>query len=232
MFLSVIFLCLTLPPSLPGLLLSITKPDGSIDTPMLVQHVRLLEQTVASLRTTTSNLKSELDETKRELNATQSELQVTKSEIQSTQSELQKSHASHNNMARNIAFHASAPYIATSGVPLEYQSVLYNAGSAYNITSGKFTAPVSGTYMFWTQLDMNQQRSTVYVKIMQSSQKMAVSVGFAQTSSNVYESDATAVVVNHVNKGEQVWVEPNASVDIDSNDASYFGGVLLSVNSN
>ncbi|XP_046549572.1 complement C1q tumor necrosis factor-related protein 3-like [Haliotis rubra] len=234
MSLSVLFLCLTLPPSLTGLLLSLTKPDGSIDTPMLVQHISLLEQAVASLRTTTSDLTSELDATKKNLTATQSELQITKSDLQTTKTELQMSKASHNNtpVARNIAFHVSAPNSATSGVPLVYQSILYNAGSAYNITSGKFTAPVSGTYMFWTQLDMNQQRSWMYVKIMQSGYNTAVSVGLAQTGSDVYESDATAIVVNHVEKGEQVWVEPNASKDIDSNDGTFFGGVLVSVNSN
>ncbi|XP_046329002.2 complement C1q-like protein 4 [Haliotis rufescens] len=232
MFLFVIFCCLILPPSCPGLLLSLTKPDGSIDTPMLLQHISVLEKSVASLKATTAGLQSELDVTKKDLQATQNELQVTKSDLQTTQTELQMSNAAHNNtpVTRSVAFHVSAPYTAKAGVPLEYQSILYNAGSAYNITSGKFTAPVSGTYMFWTQLDMNQQRSMLYVKIMQSGQLTAT--GFVQTGNDVYQSDATAVVVNHVKKGEEVWVEPNASKDIDSNDGSYFGGVLVSGYSN
>ncbi|XP_048258293.1 multimerin-2-like isoform X1 [Haliotis rufescens] len=129
---------------------------------------------------------------------------------------------------RNVAFQAqSQPIFSPSGTPLTFLDVDYNAGSAYNNKTSKFTAPVSGTYMFWTQLEMSGIYSNMYVRIMKSG--VNVAAGRVETHSTVGNVDASAVTVNHLNKGEEVWVEISfPSLIAGENGSSYFGGVMLS----
>nr|AKJ25940.1 C1q domain containing protein 2 [Haliotis discus discus] len=129
---------------------------------------------------------------------------------------------------RNVAFHAhSSTDKPPSNTPLTFRNVDYNAGSGYSTNTGKFTAPVSGTYMFWTQLEMYESNSSVYVNIMKSG--VGLAAGYVETDSTVNDADASAVTVNHLNKGEEVWVEISVSnTIIGSFGASYFGGVMLS----
>ncbi|XP_048258294.1 uncharacterized protein LOC124141374 isoform X2 [Haliotis rufescens] len=326
MYVAVFFLCILLSGSLSGLILPMTKPDGSTDLSSLLSHVTLLEQTVTGLQTTTvqlqsdlqsnkaqaaaeiSSLKDEVVSLKTELRVSSNDLAVLKAEVNdmkrgnsnaNTQVNLtvldsishevklntaQKQsldnkhsltqvsqdvqlvsadvHTAKNNISltisevatlkadlavvrkqaldnkqlvttlasnnRNVAFQAqSQPIFSPSGTPLTFLDVDYNAGSAYNNKTSKFTAPVSGTYMFWTQLEMSGIYSNMYVRIMKSG--VNVAAGRVETHSTVGNVDASAVTVNHLNKGEEVWVEISfPSLIAGENGSSYFGGVMLS----
>ncbi|XP_071085773.1 uncharacterized protein MCAP_0864-like isoform X2 [Haliotis cracherodii] len=129
---------------------------------------------------------------------------------------------------RNVAFHAhSPPGKPPSNTPLTFSQVDYNAGSAYNNT-GKFTAPVSGTYMFWTQLELFGSHKYLFVLIMKSG-GVKLAAGLAQTDPGINDADASAVTVTHLNKGEEAWVEISVSNGIyGGHGTSYFGGVMLS----
>lgn len=86
-----LFLCILLYCSVSGLILPMTKPDGSADLSSVLSHVVLLEQSMASFKTTTGKLQTDLQVTKQDLQSTKAELQTTKTVLQNTQTDLQTS---------------------------------------------------------------------------------------------------------------------------------------------
>ena len=54
------------------------------------------------------------------------------------------------------AFHAIQPNSPAVGDPIIFSTALFNVGNCYNVSNGKFTAPVAGTYFFVCHfLDLN-----------------------------------------------------------------------------
>ncbi|XP_071086558.1 caprin-2-like [Haliotis cracherodii] len=128
---------------------------------------------------------------------------------------------------RNVAFHVYYPLDSPLGTPVTFSHTNYNAGSGYNTTTGKFTAPVSGTFVFWTQLELGETNTNMYVYIMKSG-GVNLAAGYVKTDADIDDGDASAITVTHLDKGEEVWVDIYVSEHIYQTPASYFGGVLLS----
>ncbi|XP_071085299.1 uncharacterized protein MCAP_0864-like [Haliotis cracherodii] len=123
----------------------------------------------------------------------------------------------------NIAFNVYHPTDQVPGADIIFDFSLYNAGSCYNTSTGKFTAPVSGTYMFWTQLVLTESDSNTYMYIMKTGGWMAM-------DTDIKDNHASMMVINHVFKGNDVWVTTSSSHNIAKPfPSSHFGGVLLSV---
>ncbi|XP_046542424.1 caprin-2-like [Haliotis rubra] len=315
MFVAILLLCILLSDSISGLILPMTKPDGSTDLTSLLSHVTLLEQTVAnlqkdvqankaqaaevvSLKTEVNLLSNELAVVKAELNdikqgngnskiPTSAGLQITQRNLSQLTAELQSTKALAQNTSkqleilkmdmnsttaglqgtqrnvsiistevttlrgdlhvvqnqsldnkqllamlasktRTVAFQADVPVPSPTGVTetVTFNNTIYNAGSGYNSTTGRFTAPVSGTYMFWTQLELGGRNTNMYASIM-ASRLMLAEGKVTFTDHNIDDVDVSAVGVTHLNKGQEVWVEIYFSQHIYA--TSYFGGVLLSI---
>ncbi|XP_046550377.1 C1q-related factor-like [Haliotis rubra] len=129
----------------------------------------------------------------------------------------------------DVAFQAHDPPSHTpSSSPVLFQLVNYNAGSGYNSNTGKFTAPVSGTYIFWTQLEMGGGSNTALYVYIKRTGGMNMAAGYMETLSTFGDVDASAQTVDHLEKGQEVWVEITTTYEI-YHSASYFGGALLSV---
>ncbi|XP_070174320.1 uncharacterized protein [Littorina saxatilis] len=68
----------------------------------------------------------------------------------------------------NVAFHAhhsSDPFNVASQGTIVYNVVTTNIGNAYNRNSGYFTAPVSGTYVFFTNcMAVDSMGEEMYIK--------------------------------------------------------------------
>ncbi|XP_046365256.1 C1q-related factor-like [Haliotis rufescens] len=127
---------------------------------------------------------------------------------------------------RDVAFHVSKPVPdQTTYTPLTFGTILYNSGSGYSSKSGKFTVPESGTYLFWTQIEMYDSNSQMKVWIM--SKGLILAAGLVSTDSNIDDATADAQVVKHLTTGDEVWVEITDKHKLTENDGSYFGGVLL-----
>ncbi|XP_071085699.1 C-type lectin domain family 4 member F-like [Haliotis cracherodii] len=339
MALAVVFLCILLAGSLSGLILPMSKPDGTADMSSLLSHVSLLEQNMAILQTTTAQLQTDLQVTRTELENTQTELQSTMTDLQTskTQQEVAKAEIqslkdgvetleaklkssseelvaiktelkymphgnihgdvplnltlldviSHdvklntaqintlqadvlmmkNNLSltssevsslqsnmsdvenqtldnkwslrqlsqmtatkiQGVAFQAhDPPSHAPAKTPLQFTLINHNAGSGFNIHTGKFTAPVNGTYMFWTQLEMGGGSNTALYVYIKKTGGVNMAAGYMETGSSIGDVDTSAQTIDHLEAGEQVWVEITNNYDI-YHSASYFGGALLSV---
>ncbi|XP_046365258.2 uncharacterized protein LOC124141327 isoform X2 [Haliotis rufescens] len=151
MSLGALFVCLLQPWSLSGLIMP--NPGGSTNTSSLLNDVASLKQSVASLQSTTRQL--------------QKDLQSTKSDLLSANEQVSKLSKNVASKLRDVAFHVSKPAPdQTTYTPLTFGTILYNSGSGYNSKSGVFTVPVSGTYMFWTQIEINESDAYMNVWIM------------------------------------------------------------------
>ncbi|XP_071085354.1 caprin-2-like isoform X2 [Haliotis cracherodii] len=205
MSLGALFVCLLQPWSLSGLIMP------STDTSSLLNDVASLKQSVASLQSTTRQL--------------QKDLQSTKSDLHSAKDQVSKLSKNVASKTRDVAFHVSTPAAdQTTYTPLTFGTIHYNSGSGYNSTSGKFTVPVSGTYMFWTQIEMYDSNSQMKVWIM--SKGIILAAGCVSTDSNIDDATASAQAVKHLTTGDEVWVEISEKHTLQ-NDGSYFGGFLL-----
>ncbi|XP_046556369.1 complement C1q tumor necrosis factor-related protein 3-like [Haliotis rubra] len=128
---------------------------------------------------------------------------------------------------RNVAFNVNYPSSPSSeNTPLIFSTILYNEGSGYSTSTGTFTAPVSGTYVFWTHLALTHANTNMSFDIIKSG-GVIMANGYTETDSSIDETDASAITVTHLDKGEETWVQMAFSRDIYPS-SSYFGGALLS----
>ncbi|XP_071086569.1 uncharacterized protein [Haliotis cracherodii] len=80
MYVTIVFLSVLLARSLSGLILPLTKPDGTADMSSLLNHVSLL----SSLQATTMQVQTELQVTKKDVQTTQSQLQTAMNDLQTS----------------------------------------------------------------------------------------------------------------------------------------------------
>ncbi|XP_067670225.1 multimerin-2-like [Haliotis asinina] len=127
---------------------------------------------------------------------------------------------------RTVAFRTESPPNTAIGTPLLFDFTIYNVNSCYDEHTGKFTAPVSGTYMFYTNLSLKvSDPFGAYIHIMKTGSNI-IGFGTAKTGSD----HTVAFSVAPLRKGEQVWVETTQSMTVEkSSSASSFGGFLVSV---
>ncbi|XP_067670377.1 uncharacterized protein [Haliotis asinina] len=208
-----LFVCLLKPWSLSGIIMP--NPTISTNTPSLQNDITLLTQTVTSLQSTTGQLKTDLLAAKSDLSVKEQVFNLSKNLESKT---------------RDVAFEASLlEGEQTTYTPLPFSKILYNSGDGYNLTSGTFTAPVSGTYMFWAQIENIEPNTYMNIWIMKTGRDDILSSGWVATDTTISDAVANAQTVQHLNTGEEVWVEITVEHTLKDSDASYFGGVLLSV---
>ncbi|XP_067668151.1 uncharacterized protein [Haliotis asinina] len=166
------------------------------------------------------------------MNTLQADVHMIRNNLSSTSLEVAALERNMSDVATtipNVAFQAHDPPSHTpSASPVKFQLVNYNAGSGYNRYTGKFTVPVSGTYVFWTQLEMGGGSNTALYVYIKKTGGVNMAAGYMETGSSFGDVDASAQTVDRLQKGQEVWVEITTKYEI-YHSASYFGGVLLSV---
>ncbi|KAH3872189.1 collagen alpha-2(VIII) chain-like isoform X1 [Dreissena polymorpha] len=84
-----------------------------------------------------------------------------------------------------------------------YNNVMLNSGDAY-ASSGLFTAPVGGTYLFAFSIHMNRLQQ-IFTQLMINGNP--VNSAITESFSNYGDTQGTAVSIVYVSAGEQVWVQ-------------------------
>lgn len=84
---------------------------------------------------------------------------------------------------------------------LIFDVIITNIGNGYNPSTGMFTSPQEGTYVFYVSaLEYKKQYLKIDIVMNSASKVRAVS-----DSSATYQT-ATNMVVIHLQKGDRVWV--------------------------
>ena len=107
-----------------------------------------------------------------------------------------------------------------------FSSATVNTGSGYSTTTGKFTAPIDGQYLFVKQICMHSGNYG-YTAFVHNNNIVLKSL----TGSNLY-SCASAQTFLQLSKGDQFWVKATDSrsgfIQDQSEGTTYFAGVLMS----
>ncbi|KAL3870859.1 hypothetical protein ACJMK2_038894 [Sinanodonta woodiana] len=138
-----------------------------------------------------------------------------------------------------IAFSSYLDHNVASLAPnesLKYNQILLNEGNFYNKTTGVFTVPITGIYIFaWTVAardDGNMQVPDIYTKLVVNGQHKASAV--AESTQTRDDEMGTNIIILRVEKGDAVWIshhDRGLTKDIYSSDnlrIVTFSGSLLS----
>ena len=112
---------------------------------------------------------------------------------------------------------------------MKFQNILLNAGDAYDESSGKFTAPINGTYLFGAQVCPEQKKLGMWHIAVDDLENVILVIADYNENSPFSSSSGTVVVV--LVEGQTVFVRNwHSYVELrDSSNACYnqFMGVLV-----
>ncbi|XP_046371093.2 uncharacterized protein LOC124145391 [Haliotis rufescens] len=132
--------------------------------------------------------------------------------------------------ARNIAFEVRLQeevHSVQMGGKLIFDTLLYNNGGGFEAASGIFTAPVSGSYIFWAQIMLDQVESYLEIFLVQNGHTKGK--GYAETSKETVYGVVSITTVMYLNTGDEVWFEKwKGSQNIYGSLYSGFGAALIS----
>ncbi|XP_062598741.1 complement C1q-like protein 2 [Saccostrea cucullata] len=92
-----------------------------------------------------------------------------------------------------------------SGSKLVFPKIIFNTGGGYNPTTGMFTAPVDGHYVFFVSV---QSYGTSYIKmeIVLNGESKVKTMAHDTNDKDYYETGVNLVVLR-LNQGDKVWVK-------------------------
>ncbi|KAK3106267.1 hypothetical protein FSP39_016341 [Pinctada imbricata] len=85
-----------------------------------------------------------------------------------------------------------------------YDKVITNTGNAYNKTTGIFTCPVPGTYVFTWSTKSNSAKQSCYAFIYHNGHKLMMTYSYEHTGG--YHEVASNTIVLSLKKNELVWI--------------------------
>ncbi|XP_067686972.1 uncharacterized protein [Haliotis asinina] len=187
---------------------------------------------LTSLTQTMENASLEANTTQVEVSDLKKSLYDLKQNVEDQSKMLNNISSSIDGLETAIAFQASpsAYYFDVKDTEkLIFDSALYNIGKSYDGKTGMFTAPVSGTFMFWAGVSSFGRNSRVTIRLLLNQDRhgcLAQGTGIANNNST--ESTASVMTAAELWRGDVVWLEKYSGTDrLFGTQESYFGGVLL-----
>ncbi|KAL4223026.1 positive regulation of adiponectin secretion [Mactra antiquata] len=114
------------------------------------------------------------------------------------------------------------------GSTVIYDRIYYNAGGHYDSSTGVFTCPQNGLYLFsvFVESFSASSVSTATVGIVINGQQYAVAV--SEPTQYGHDASGGDVLVHHLQQGDRVWVETYQHDNQDLTHAfNSFSGVLI-----
>ncbi|XP_062590533.1 uncharacterized protein LOC134252108 isoform X2 [Saccostrea cucullata] len=109
---------------------------------------------------------------------------------------------------------------------LVFPSVITNEGNGYNPSNGIFTAPISGTYVFFVNVQ-SYDKQTIYVNIVLNGSTKVRTMAWSNGKDYDYDSGPNLVVLS-IQKGDAVWVKHHSGQGYYSTGPiTTFSGFLL-----
>lgn len=131
-----------------------------------------------------------------------------------------------------ISFRASrsGAGVVNSNIILPFNDVITNIGNAYDVSTYHFTAPVNGTYYFFTSFFTNGDNTYTVDILKLSGSTESILYRLDRPSGQAGGTrDISASICAFINSGEKVYVKKvgNNSILLPNNPFCFFGGCLL-----
>ncbi|KAK7477086.1 hypothetical protein BaRGS_00031672 [Batillaria attramentaria] len=101
---------------------------------------------------------------------------------------------------------------------VKFDGVIFNAGSGYNPTSGMFTAPSSGTYVFFVQVMRHLNDATVRLTIFKGGSPTV----HAYACCSTFDTGSDLVTL-HLNQGQTVHVQIEEGSSLQAGHSTFSG---------
>lgn len=117
----------------------------------------------------------------------------------------------------------------TTANPVIFDEVYHNVGSHYSTTTGRFTCPVAGMYLFYTSHIRNGGTAVSRRRFNKngSATKGSRHQRLAETSISSYGDNGTFFITIECAAGDYITVEQYAGSVYGSREYDYFGGYLI-----
>eukprot|EP00105_Crassostrea_gigas_P008402 XP_011422962.2 PREDICTED: uncharacterized protein LOC105325204 [Crassostrea gigas] len=112
-----------------------------------------------------------------------------------------------------------------SGDILVFPHLVTNHGNGYNPSTGKFTAPKDGTYVFFVAVN-SYGSQTVYLNIVHNGLNVVQSMAYGSSASH---QTGTNMALIHLDKGDSVWISHSSGTGYYTTSVpiTTFSGFLL-----
>ena len=104
------------------------------------------------------------------------------------------------------AHHVTTTTSPPAGQPLVFSSVLSNIGNGYSSSTGKFTAPVNGTYSFTVQLCVSTNHGATFGLVLDGT-----TITYFYDYEHDHATTFSTTVPLFLKQGQKVWVTPTYS---------------------
>uniref|UniRef100_A0A8W8JB26 C1q domain-containing protein n=3 Tax=Magallana gigas TaxID=29159 RepID=A0A8W8JB26_MAGGI len=154
-----------------------------------------------NLNRTTSNFETKFQSFKNE----QLKLSTAVASLELANMNMSKSNCENS---RNHAFSAgiSLGKSVWTGGTLVFPVVIYSEGTGYNPSTGIFTAPTAGTYVFYVSVQSAHQKLIYLDIVLNGSAKVRAMAWYNSGSSVNMIQTGTNLVILHLQTGDKVWV--------------------------
>ncbi|XP_062578304.1 uncharacterized protein LOC134240220 [Saccostrea cucullata] len=114
-----------------------------------------------------------------------------------------------------------------SGSTLVFPKIIFNAGGGYNPTTGMFTAPVDGHYVFFISVQSYDLKE-IRMDIVLNGESKVRTMAFDYADKDYFETGVNLVVLR-LNQGDKVWIKRYTGIGYysDSVPITTFSGFLL-----
>ena len=117
------------------------------------------------------------------------------------------------------------------GDTIVFNQVLSNIGNGYNSTTGIFTAPKRGSYLFNVQACVPPYGEGSFIIAVRQQSFVETVLNILKYSDTSHHNTVSNSVPVHLARGQEVWVEAWATGKLyhDSSCGSQFSGVLVGI---